>query len=97
MIIDPVEGEREIIEKALDEYGLVVTGKMTPEKFTHDNLLLIELKSEMRAAQNKIETQKELIQYQDRELNKQDNQIEKKDIQIDRLLNLLESGLKIRF
>ncbi|MCP4350543.1 MAG: toll/interleukin-1 receptor domain-containing protein [Desulfobacterales bacterium] len=94
MIIDPVEGEREIIEKALDEYGLVVTGKMTPEKFTHDNLLLIELKSEMRAAQNKIETQKELIQYQNRELKKQDNQTEQKDIQINRLLNLLESGLK---
>jgi len=36
MIVDPVDGKREIIEKMLHEYGLVVTGKMTPEAFTDD-------------------------------------------------------------
>jgi len=40
MVIDPVDGgEREIIEEILDEYGLVITGKMTPEEFTDDKLL----------------------------------------------------------
>ncbi|MCP4353758.1 MAG: toll/interleukin-1 receptor domain-containing protein [Desulfobacterales bacterium] len=94
MIIDPLEGKREVIEKALDEYGLVVTGKMMLEEYTDDRLLLIELKSELRNAQYRIETQKELLQYQEREMKKQNEHSAIKDIQIDRLLNLLESGLK---
>jgi len=87
MIIDPVDGEREIIEKVLNEYGLVVTGKMTPEEFTEDRLLIIELKSELRAARDKIEMQKELLQFQNEE-------IKKKDIQIERFLNIMESAMQ---
>ncbi|MCP4104380.1 MAG: toll/interleukin-1 receptor domain-containing protein [Desulfobacteraceae bacterium] len=108
MTIDTLEGDREIIEQALDEYGLVVTGKMLLEEFTDDRLLKIELESKLTQARAEIETQKLLLQYHEREIKKQDeqlkdksegsarkdSQIEKRDIQIDRLLNLLESGLK---
>ncbi|MCP4106255.1 MAG: DUF1566 domain-containing protein [Desulfobacteraceae bacterium] len=80
MIIDPVEGEREIIEKALDEYGLVITGNMTPEEFTNDRLLLIEMKSELRYAQNKIELQQELLQD--------------KGVQIDKLLAIVGNAVQ---
>ncbi len=94
MTIDPIEGEREVIEKALDEYGLVVTGKMLPEQYTNDRLLKIELEGKLNLAKTEIENQKLLLQYQEREIKKQDEQSAIKDIQIDRLLNLLESGLK---
>ncbi len=50
MTVETLEGDREIIEKALDEYGRVVTGEITPEQYTDDRLLLIELKSELRTA-----------------------------------------------
>ncbi len=87
MTVETLEGDREIIEKALDEYGRVVTGEITPEQYTDDRLLLIELKSELRTAANKIETQKELLKYQD-------EQIKKKDIQIDKFLNIVENGIQ---
>jgi hypothetical protein len=87
MTIDPAEGERQTFEEELNRFGLVTTGKITPEEYAGNNpLLLIELKSELRSAYNKIELQKELIHYQERELKKS-------DIQIERFLNILEKGI----
>ncbi len=70
MTIDPLQGEREVIEKTLTEYGLVITGNMTPEKFTEDPLLVIELKSQLRIAKAQVETQRDLIGYQRAETGK---------------------------
>jgi len=61
MIIDTAKGEREIIEKTLNDYGLVITGQMSPEQFTDDKHQIIELKSELRIAQVRIEMQKDLL------------------------------------
>jgi hypothetical protein len=60
---------------------------MPPEEFTDDRLLLIELKNELRSAHNKIELQKELLQYKDEEMRK-------KDIRIDRFLDIMEKGIQ---
>jgi len=66
MTIDPMEGDKEIIEKTLEEYGLVITGEMSIEEFTnHDKLFTIELKNELRIAKARVESQKELLQYKD--------------------------------
>ncbi|CAB1061424.1 hypothetical protein D1BOALGB6SA_6197 [Olavius sp. associated proteobacterium Delta 1] len=65
MIIEPLEGDREIIEKALDEYGLLITGQRDLENYTNNKLLLLELKQELRSAKNKIETQKEILKLMD--------------------------------
>lgn len=83
MIIDPGNGTPEIIERALDDYGLVVSGKIAPEEFTDDRLLMIELKGKLRSAYNEIETQKELLKYQH-------DQVISKDIQINRFISLME-------
>jgi uncharacterized protein YjbI with pentapeptide repeats len=81
MVIDPIDGgDREIIEKTLGDYGLVITGQMAPEEFTDDRLLLIELKSELRMAQVRIETQKELLND--------------KSAQIDKLLSLVGQAVQ---
>jgi hypothetical protein len=56
MIIDPADGDREVIEKELHEYGLVVTGKMSPEEFTDDKLLCMDLQNQLTFAKAQIET-----------------------------------------
>jgi hypothetical protein len=48
MVIETAEGDREIIEKTLNDYGLVITGQMPLEEFTDDKFLVTKL-------QNKIE------------------------------------------
>ena len=85
MTVDPGNGTRETIERALDEYGLVVIGKLAPEEFTDDRLLMIELKSKLRIAHNEIEMQKDLLKYQD-------NRIRNQEIQINRFLSLMETA-----
>ncbi len=76
MIIEPLIGKPEVFERALDEYGLVLTGKLTPEEFANDPILAINLKHELRMAQARIESQKELLSYQDLGLRDKDRQIE---------------------
>ncbi len=87
MIIYPLKGNPEVFEKALNEYGLVVTGKISPEEYTDDKLLLIDLKHELRSAFVRIESQRELLEYQDK-------QITKKDKQIDGFLNVVGAAFK---
>ena len=68
MTIDTEAGDREIIERALDDYGLVVTGKMALEEYTDDRILILELKNELNIAKVRIESQKELLQYQNADI-----------------------------
>ncbi len=90
MIITPSEkGEREIIEKTLNDFGLVVTGKMAPEEFSGDQSLVTEMKYELRIAHARIETQKEILAYQN-------GQLKKKDIQIDKFLELLDGAISTK-
>lgn len=64
MIIEAENGSREIIEKALAEYELVITGQKPPESLFDDRAKVIELRNELRFAQARIESQKELLEYQ---------------------------------
>ena len=67
LIIDPIDGDRKIIEKTLENYGLVLVGQMSPEQFTDNNSLLLdlkELKNELNYAKARIESQKDIIESQ---------------------------------
>jgi len=77
MVVEPFIGEPEIFQRALDQYGLVVTGQITPEEFTSDPLLVVSLKHELRMAQARIESQKELLQVYERNDGRKDSQISK--------------------
>jgi hypothetical protein len=77
MTVEPVIGEPEIFEQALNEYGLVLTGQITPEQFAQDSLLVMSLKHEMRLAQVRVESQKELLQLQTTIIAQKDHLIEK--------------------
>jgi hypothetical protein len=64
MVVEPLKGDVKVFEKALDEFGLVIAGKMTPENFTDDPYLVLNLKHELRLAQARIESQKDILHYQ---------------------------------
>ena len=82
LIIDYPEGDQEIIEKTLKDYGDLVTGKITPDEFTSDQILALDLKNQLAMANTQIEMQKNLTKFIE-------GQIEKKDIQLDKLLSKL--------
>ncbi|BBM03786.1 hypothetical protein [Microbulbifer sp. GL-2] len=69
MIIETKDGNREIIEKALQEYELVVIGEKPPESLYDDALKVIELKTELRVAYTKIEGQRDLLAHKGEELS----------------------------
>jgi DNA-binding response OmpR family regulator len=87
MIIDPLEGKPEVIEQALDEYGLLVVGQISPEAFTDDKLLIIDLKNQLRLAASQIQTQKELLEYQH-------DRTKEKDVTIDKLLSMVGDAIQ---
>lgn len=64
LIIESANGDREIIEKALQEYELVVRGEAAPESLLTSPSKILELKSELRIAQVRIESQRDIIRLQ---------------------------------
>jgi hypothetical protein len=79
LVIETQDGRSEIIEKALHEYELIITGAKPPENFTQNGALIYELRSELRIAQLRLESKQDLI-------NLQNNRI-------DQLLCIIGSGL----
>ncbi len=69
LIVESEDGNTEIIEKALKEYELIVSGSGHPEDFTNNKELILELKSELRIAQLRLETQKDINGYLERDKN----------------------------
>ncbi|MGR5284912.1 hypothetical protein ACP3V5_06310 [Vibrio maritimus] len=82
MVVEGEDGSLETIEKALHEYELIVTGEEKAERFVNNDITLIELKSELRMAKYRIETQQDLLGVQ--------------NTRIDKLLELVGSGLSQR-
>lgn len=71
MIIEPVDGgDREIIEKELNNFGLVVTGQKSIEEFSDNKLLLLELKTQLRITQVQFDMQKELLNDKNAQIEK---------------------------
>ena len=69
MIIETKDGDKETIEKALQDYERVVTGDASPESLFNDNAMkLMELKTELRIAYTRIEAQKDLLAYKSEEV-----------------------------
>jgi uncharacterized protein YggU (UPF0235/DUF167 family) len=79
LTIETASGESEVVEKALHEFELIVSGKEEPEKFTSNDKLILEIRSEMRIAKSRVEFQQDLIGI--------------KDKQIDRLMSIIGNGL----
>ena len=61
MVIVTPEGEKDVVERILNQYGCVITGKSSVEELTTDPILALELRNELRLAKVRIESQKEII------------------------------------
>jgi hypothetical protein len=68
MIVESSSGNREIIEKALHDYELVVRGEFPAESLFESRAKVLELKNELRIAHVRIESQRELLEFQGEEL-----------------------------
>jgi hypothetical protein len=69
MIVESETGNRDIIEKALHDYELVIRGEAPPEALYESKLQVLELKNELRIAQIRIESQKDLLQHKSLEID----------------------------
>jgi hypothetical protein len=68
LVIESENGDKEVIEKALQEYELVVRGEAPPELFFENAAQVLDLKNELRIAQVRIESQRDLIALQGGEI-----------------------------
>lgn len=64
MVIQSENGNIETIEKALQEYELVLKGETSPEEFAISPLKALELKNQLNLVKFQVESQKEIIALQ---------------------------------
>ena len=69
LIVESENGNREVIEKALVEYELVLRGEVQPEEFFVSSTKVLELKNELRIAQLRIDYQCDMIQMQGQQIS----------------------------
>lgn len=87
MTVESETGEKEVIEKALTEYQLIVTGKARAEDLTDNQSLILGLRDEARMLQFRMESQRDKMALLQ-------GQVQDKDLRIDRLLNIVEKGFE---
>jgi hypothetical protein len=61
MIIDTPTGERELIEQTLNEYSLVITGKLPPESFLSNPFEVMALKNKLEMTQLELKMSEKLF------------------------------------
>jgi len=61
MIIDTPTGERELIEQTLNEYRMVITGKLPPENFLNNPFELMALKNKLEMTQLELKMSEKLF------------------------------------
>lgn len=77
LVVISEDGNTDVIERALTEYEMIVTGNGNPEDFTEDKELILELKSELRMSQVRIDTQQDIIGYLKNDKNNLSELLEK--------------------
>jgi hypothetical protein len=70
LTVETEDGNVEVVEKALKDYELIVSGKAQPESITTNALALLDLKNELRIAQFRLESQRDIIDVQNRQIDK---------------------------
>lgn len=70
MVIETPDGEPDIVERALHEYELIVTGTEPPEKYARSDKLILELRNELRIAKFRMESQNDIIGLQNNKIDK---------------------------
>ncbi len=87
MIVESEDGNSEVIEKALHEYEQIMTGKESASKFTNNDKLVLDLRSELRVAKARIESQQDIMLLQNQKL-------QTSEARVDSLLSMVGLGLQ---
>ena len=70
LTVETEDGNVEVVDKALKDYELIVSGKAQPETITTNERALLDLKNELRIAQFRLESQRDIIDVQNRQIDK---------------------------
>lgn len=76
LIITLPDGSQDTVSKTLSDYGLVVTGQMTPKEFVGDDLKALALQQKLELAQMEVRQTRELIRIQDQYANRRVESLE---------------------
>ena len=89
--VETREGKIERIEKTLEQYGMVVTGQMSMEKFTDDKELIRDLKTKLEVTGLELRLRKEAFLEQKTGYEKRIGSLED---QVKNLYGLVSTGLQ---
>lgn len=70
LTVETADGNVEVVEKALKDYELIVSGKVQPEMITNNDKVVLDLKNELRITQFRLESQRDIISVQGRHIEK---------------------------
>lgn len=76
LIITLPDGTQEEVSKTLSDYGLVVTGNMTPKELLGDDIRALGLQQKLELAQMEVRQTRELLRIQDQYASKRVESLE---------------------
>ncbi|MBK6649620.1 MAG: hypothetical protein IPG42_07905 [Betaproteobacteria bacterium] len=76
LLITLPDGRQEQVSKLLSDYGLVVTGKMTPRELVGDDIKALALQQKLELAQLEVRQTRELLRMQEQYANKRVESLE---------------------
>ena len=76
MAIETPEGKREEVERTLNDFSLVVRGKMDVTEFSDDPIQILDLRNELRIMHTRLEAKKELMEAKNQLIRNQEVTIE---------------------
>ncbi len=93
LVITLPDGTQDTVSKTLSDYGLVVTGQMTPNEFAGDDLKALALQQKLELAQMEVRQTRELLRIQDQYANRR---VESLETEVKNLYTLLGREFTLR-
>ncbi len=93
LVITLPDGSQDTVTKVLNDYGLVVTGKMSPRDLVSNDIQALALQQKLELAQMEVRQTRDLLRIQEKYANKR---VESLESEVRRLYSLLERELTAR-
>jgi hypothetical protein len=93
LVITLPDGSQDTVTKALNDYGLVVTGKMSPRELLNNDIQALALQQKLELAQMEVRQTRDLLRIQEQYSNKH---VESLENEVRKLYSLLERELTSR-
>ncbi len=87
LVITHPDGTQDIISRALTDYGLVVTGQMSPNEFVKDDFRAMALQQKLELAQLEVRQVRDLLRLQDQYSSKRIESLESEVKNLHRIID----------